>query len=663
MPDLAFSEMNFLSSRRERPEDSVKALEIGPSNTKKRRKSTKAVETEAEISRYFTSRRTPTGDAGAFQRHAKHQETQKDSHGHDSTPPFIELPDTPFLGFGSSGGNSMSPVKIVGRLEPGRDTYQKITRSPTHSTSYFTWSQSGAPSQSSPRRGKTEIVPLISSRLSNRRNSATPAEARKSEGRISTSRSRHQSVERPGIATKTTPTRRESSRPAESKNNSDQRKCPNPSTETQVNASQTVKLGTGGGHEQPPENNITNKILKDKDFGPDEQRSTRPLSKDSALSSREEVHKPGSHVPNLQTASAPPLNGSLYCETVDPLDATLEEILQQCNCHNIGKALTEGGNGVGPDRPSHNEALPVNNTKQHPSMTFENTNNHPRLTKASNSMSPFPPIASQNDRVNAHSRACLAMEQPRTQRSVHPAPRHCVNASDRTLTRDYLSDRLPNPKRARLDSRSAWNGYDTIYERQEQMEQPSLIDDANYGVDYETAELGMLERPRSDTDLGGQSADQPEPYSYWTGDSNEDRHYDLYGRQSEIYNEDIYAVEAELQEIGGHNEYNHRDPLDETNAGFDPRRHGAFHYDDPVEDHGYYPQEQVYYDTHNQSFEQRASPPYLTEDIPTTHSPLRPSHQPYPASNGLYFEERTPGAQNTLGDPTFSGFWRPHKLY
>lgn len=65
--------------------------------------------------------------------------------------PLLELPEKPFLGFGSSGFSMSSPVKLRTPLKtPHRATHSPAPlTSPTPSTTYFTWSRSGAVSRGS----------------------------------------------------------------------------------------------------------------------------------------------------------------------------------------------------------------------------------------------------------------------------------------------------------------------------------------------------------------------------------------------------------------------------------------------------------------------------------------------------------------------------------
>ena len=166
MPDLSFSEMAFLDPRRAKPAEPVKSSSNQRHEKMKQRKSTKAADTEAGISRYFTSTKPAEQTQGARRPQHKHRQSPKEIRTHESPPAYVDLPDKPFLGFGSCGTHSASPVK---RLSGSalKDLEGKLAQSPRHSSSYLTWSDTNAPSRSTHTQERT-FVPLQSSELSNR---------------------------------------------------------------------------------------------------------------------------------------------------------------------------------------------------------------------------------------------------------------------------------------------------------------------------------------------------------------------------------------------------------------------------------------------------------------------------------------------------------------
>ena len=143
VPDLAFSELAFLNtSRREPNGNTVKEDARGT------RKVKSFLDKEAEISRYFSASNTKKQDNRENTLDDRHLIKHRKSKLHDSSPLMVDLPDKPFLGFGTSGANSVSPLMIVKELDaryvppmPQRDT-----KSPSCSSGYLSWSLSGVPS-------------------------------------------------------------------------------------------------------------------------------------------------------------------------------------------------------------------------------------------------------------------------------------------------------------------------------------------------------------------------------------------------------------------------------------------------------------------------------------------------------------------------------------
>ena len=154
VPDLAFSEMTFLNTRREKPGDQVKVTQ----NTMRRKKDKRA-DTEAEISRYFTSISIPRLEKAhnrneRIERFLGSNATKCKAQCHADRPPSpnlstlppIDLPGRPFLGFGSRREDLTSPVQEYRHKEQPkhRAITPPIASTPGRSTSYFSWSESAA---------------------------------------------------------------------------------------------------------------------------------------------------------------------------------------------------------------------------------------------------------------------------------------------------------------------------------------------------------------------------------------------------------------------------------------------------------------------------------------------------------------------------------------
>ncbi|MCJ1378168.1 hypothetical protein MMC17_001264 [Xylographa soralifera] len=158
LPDLSFSEVNFLSTHREKPLEPKLALD-----SSKRHRERKAADDDDEISRFFTVAKAPMterelnnyhNNGYAFPLPPIRSPSRKLHQYHtttNSTTTPVEIPIRPFLGFGerrphppvspglsSSYRASVSPVKPL------------LRRSPSIVTSYFTWPRSSNNQNSSP---------------------------------------------------------------------------------------------------------------------------------------------------------------------------------------------------------------------------------------------------------------------------------------------------------------------------------------------------------------------------------------------------------------------------------------------------------------------------------------------------------------------------------
>ena len=164
VPDLTFSEVAFLNTRRLK-QDTV----AQPVPEKKRRRKDKTAAADEEMSRFFTAKSTDQKEDAA----RRDQNSRRPSPTHcmtkgfegtdrATTAPFsppVELPELPFLGFGSSGINTLSPVKVTvsgdapyGTITPRRP--HSSTRSSIGSSSYYTWTTT--PSSKAHRRCGTD---------------------------------------------------------------------------------------------------------------------------------------------------------------------------------------------------------------------------------------------------------------------------------------------------------------------------------------------------------------------------------------------------------------------------------------------------------------------------------------------------------------------------
>ena len=175
VPDLTFSEMSFLNPRRDRSEDLPK-----PTHKKKGRQKERVADTEAEISRYFASTRARDVDATTVhderasrmdtsrlpERRHKRRDAEMLTYLDQASVPPVELPETPFLGFGRAGGSLISPVRRsdIPVSQPGRPHSIRREVSPSRSASYLTWSKTRSTSHRSSLQRDNESIPLVTPR-------------------------------------------------------------------------------------------------------------------------------------------------------------------------------------------------------------------------------------------------------------------------------------------------------------------------------------------------------------------------------------------------------------------------------------------------------------------------------------------------------------------
>ncbi|KAL8647040.1 MAG: hypothetical protein Q9226_006599, partial [Calogaya cf. arnoldii] len=143
VPDLTFSEVNFLNRGRGDQENKVRSQAKS-----KLRKEAKAADAEAEFSRFFASSKDTSRVAIGTIEHGSRikgrRSVEVTEEQEQSFLPPVDLPEKPFLGFGSCGPGHISPVMPSRPTIPNDYNRQSpIRRSlSTRSTSYFTWSRS-----------------------------------------------------------------------------------------------------------------------------------------------------------------------------------------------------------------------------------------------------------------------------------------------------------------------------------------------------------------------------------------------------------------------------------------------------------------------------------------------------------------------------------------
>ena len=596
--------MSFLNSRRPKPAEIATHSDTRPTEKSKRRKSTQAVDTEAEISRYFTSKKPP--DQGRSDRRCerKQREFHRRSRNRHSPPDFVDLPGTPFLGFGSCGAASASPAKRLG--SPAlRDLERRLARSPTRSTSYLTWSQSGASSQGSSRLEKDKVIPMASSRCLN----PASREADRSRLASSTSHVEKNLSDKHRTSISVTPERNARSRSGHSQGRSPQPEASNSGRMEERNQDQeSDKTGRPLKHNtQRSVEDTSQSIQAHRSPQLHHGNSTSPPT-DGILAHRDEV--------NAKAIAYPRHSDMRVDDAVNPLDTALEALLRDARpADRKVEEVAPGTTDSVHKQTKQVETTPADRTRYYPRTS---SSGHGALPSAGFSWEYKHYITADGPHIGydmPHSRPDHDMELSRTQRSRHSTPGPSSYSSSRPKFGDYTPELPLSPHGRRIDLRSAWNGYDDIYQRQQIG--PTAITHYQYLADHNVmndGDYGMPDDPLS--------TPRQHPARYLddhTSSAFYERHGTLPPANSRI-EEEAYLDDG----VWGDAEEN---TFAEHDTAFPPERL-AQSYEDRYQG----------YDTFQQ-------PQYRTKPATVTRRPAILSSTPI-------MEEMAP-----------SGFWTPHKLY
>lgn len=642
--------MTFLTSRREKPKDSSKGSYIGLSDKKKRRKSTKAADTEAEISRYFMSAEHTSLDT-TTSLGQNNQQDRRRSQDHESLQACVDLPDRPFLGFGSCGPNtSISPAKIhVNR--------RGDSRCATRSTSYLTWSQSGRSSYASPspdRRHRVE--PARSSTLFNRkRTSPAPHRSQhsipsvspsciqttssKTQGTASRPSSKHENTdEAPGqgndsqLATGERPRSREKSQKHADTGNIelDAANIPQAIEDSVLNNTHPVEVAT---HDIP-------------------EPALSPRNQAAYQSSGYEPQcEPQAHDMGSLSAQMP-----IISPHKDPLDDILEALLRDCNTNVAGSDSASHATSSHHNLDVSEEAVILNKGREHSRM--------PARAFVSSVYAPDAPASASNSSREPRSAIHQHASAHDGSRSTYTLSRGSVNSSHRpSLAHTRCARGYPAiPTQSHVDSRNAWNGYDTLYERQQEQANPTP-ETSRELIPPNTAVRDDLSDPWRET---GHAAG-PEEYT-------QDLRTVEAGDKHNGYRPYLYKTLQERNENGNDQEIRHGEWDDELVDYGASYGSGAslFHESHKGCDNGImvewsvnkYQQGEISADP-ERSFAQwtdqyEIEDQPFTKNIPETYSSWRLHHM---FGRKDHLERCAADAQVHDVDPALSEFWTPHKLY
>ena len=458
VPDLAFSEMTFLTSRREKPKSSFEESSNKFSNTKKRRLLTKAADTEADFSRHFLSAKVPSLDVTNSHRQ-RDRKDRRQSPDHGSPQALVELPERPFLGFGSCGPNTtISPAKSLDNTDsrsPGRG----VSRSPTASTSYLTWSQSRGASNASPPPDRRHHVESLKPSNSANRKCTSPAPHKA-----------HHSVP-PVLPTKEQKTSPGTQRAAlrSCSKHITTAKAPDQNNKVPLAIAERSKSGASSQSRgdtrtvdldaaEIPQNlkgSIPDFADRSKPATHDcpDSASTTPKQAARQISGHEPRRKPLGdglrHMP-VQLQIDPPRR--------DPLDDILEALLKGCN------TFVDRSDAASLAPLSHYKSHAGEETKVPAEIPEDSRKPAPAYVNSPYTSEPSAPVpCSSRDSCSAKPHVVSAIDQSIP---IHTPFTRNLNASSRPSL-ERPQGYSPSRMHIEMSSMNAWNGYDTFYGRRQ----------------------------------------------------------------------------------------------------------------------------------------------------------------------------------------------------
>lgn len=627
VPDLAFSELDFLNSR---PHATVGN---GTSLAKEsKRRGSKKADHNTELSRYF-SRRHDFQDHSQPSRLPSHKEQQLTSDH------LIELPQTPFLGFGSSGHKSSSPNKRT--REPVTThvfrTYDRGPRSPTKSTSYLSWSQTHprTPSSDLRRQANNSNVhrspaanhrsPMVFSRPPLRTSPKSPGT--RNEGEVSERRDVHHGNQSSPAALS------QGSRTAISR--------------------EKIRSDFAGRH-HPISNAEQSEVGKERGEKGDIRAQEERLLEDvgQAQNQPEQVAPQFSdgHIPMAKHRSEKmptDNNGSkLSLATMPDSHRTgdyVDFLLEQCKAPLVNET-------VKPFKESHvQHSDPTRRRGQEspPPGVVQDTKTRPPARQ-----SHTPP---QHLNMNFKwSRADLS-----SSRGIEHRPPHSISTSSRLSSqqRSHPSHTMlesnmnpATPQASEADSRNAWNMYGHLYDRQREGRPTPWLNKGQ--LKSLGRNISMPETPRDQTQLYSGMYSTP-----GTNDVLENGNHGSNGRETEVIDDDFIAAAENPSKSLLSSGMNSLEEVDRAASNHMAADQSSF--DDEVfappplnDSAGSFP-----YSFVNNIHRLMASPAAVS------FSPDIRTQQQGPLLHWTRLQRRKPSlASDSVGDE-LEGFWKPNKLY
>ena len=664
MPDLAFNEMTFLNSRRAKPDEHVGQKDSKSYAKKTRRQSTKAADTEAEISRYFTSAKATARDASDHRADGKQHESTRRTQIHDSPPAFVDLPDNAFLGFGSCGVNSVSPVKRPDSRGL-KNLERKLARSPTRSTSYLTWSQNGLPSQASPHRDKQPVLPLRSSKYSNRRrNRSISTEAATPKDPLSSSRASDVHIAEDNAANSVNPQSKEYLSTAKA---TDMSIRPNKRPRGAISPSHSPqKRGeTRSDSEGAPLRSVQTIALghrhESKRPRSAQRGSQKQTSRDSTDRSARAKRGKGFRENGLHAIRAGTGHIVMDQAALDLPDNMIDDLLQDCKSQSNAEAL-----GPEPEHLEQSDSKVIGPFTACESTRFlyegfQGVEHKPHGDPMLEVKSPATRPVSYSEPLDLRDQHHSVYKELRPQRlaPTHAASRHSINSFNRPKNMGDTPEQAQTSRTPRGDSSSAWNGYNTIYECQQDAAQAALAANEVYRMTHEAPHQESSMHPYMHRDV--LTYPKCAPYT-----NTVDVRYDVINQRAErkFYADryefdagDAYPEQEGLQE----NIWPNDSAWQNTDYDEQPTIGNTTHeYDNSIKR-----QELNRYQT---PFKQTIGPLGFEHHPSTTHfsetCPTRRSEQTFTMTgNGHEISEETTKTYAENYPPELAGFWTPRMGY
>ena len=632
MPDLAFSEMAFLASRRERPKDAFKDSSTRPSDKKKRWQSTKAADTEAEISRYFLSVE-PTILNATNSLDQKRQQDERRAPDHASPQAFVNLPNTPFLGFGSCGPNiSISPAKVS-------EIRRRDSPCPTRSTSYLTWSQSEAPSYAShpPNRPHRTMRSKVSASSDQKCTRSTSHKSQHST----------QCVCRARVQPTSTETHLSHESPVEVLERDHKPRLAN--EEGLESREKTSNQGDTGNNKfnvanAPPqiEERVPDKVdTAQVDKHGDPKPAISPKDQVSRQSSGPEPpSEPQAHAARSLSTQLPVIS-----PRKDSLDDILDALLKDCNTKVADSNLTSCATSNHPYACIDEEAFTANKIQEHSCMPTHAFVNRVPPVEASASVS--------NSSRRPHSATLQYASTHDDSMSTHIPSWGNVSSSHRPSQGYTWYDRayLSLPTQNQTGSTNAWTGYDTLYERQQKQTESTPEASTETVVPYTTVRDNLSD-PWRETNSSGVPDMYPQDVDIMdVGDKLDGHSLDFYEtlqrRNENSVNQEIGYGEWDDQL----DDYGAPDIFDESYKGHDTEL---------MAENNFSAYDQGELNATYGRFPAQLSHQHVIRNIPDTHFLWRP-YQNFSRKEDV--ESCAADAQVNDADPALADFWIPHKLY